>query len=158
VLRIEVLKGGCSATRIARQFSMHRRTLNRRLGPERTAFRRVVDQVRFEIACELIAHSRMSFAQVAAALKFSELSAFTRAFRRWSGESPTAWRRAHPDDRTCLTRPRPPNALRGRTQKIRKVSRPVKQDSANPSKLTERHDGQSPGTAEAEEDIRGGSS
>ena len=34
----------------------------------------------------------MPLAQIAAALGYSEASAFTRAFRRWSGQTPTTWR------------------------------------------------------------------
>ena len=45
----------------------------------------MVDQGRFEIARLLIEHTDIPFAQIAAALDFSEASAFTRAFRRWSG-------------------------------------------------------------------------
>jgi AraC-like DNA-binding protein len=96
VLETELLRGGCSARTIARLFAMHRRTLNRRLSAEGTGFRRVMDTVRFELACRLLADPRMTFAQVAAALKYSEPSAFTRAFRRWSGgQTPTAWRAQH---------------------------------------------------------------
>ena len=38
----------------------------------------------------------MPLAQIAVALGYSEVSAFTRAFRRWSGQTPTAWR-SHSD-------------------------------------------------------------
>jgi AraC-like DNA-binding protein len=95
VLRTELLQDDCSATNVASLFSMHRRTLNRRLHAEGTAFRQVVDEVRFELARELLAKRGMTFGQIAAALKFSEASAFTRAFCRWSGQTPTAWRAAH---------------------------------------------------------------
>jgi AraC-like DNA-binding protein len=99
LLRIELLKEGCSATHMARQFSIQRRTLNRRLSVQGTAFKQVADGIRFEIACELLVHSRLSFGQVAAVLRYSELSAFSRAFRRWSGQTPTAWRASHLRDR-----------------------------------------------------------
>lgn len=95
VLRTELLRGTCSATTIARLFSMHRRTLHRHLRTEGLAFRQVADEIRFEIACELLENTDMALSQVAAALQYSELSAFTRAFRRWSGESPSAWRTNH---------------------------------------------------------------
>jgi AraC-like DNA-binding protein len=95
VLRIELLRDNCSAGSIARLFSMHRRTLHRHLHMEGQAFRRVADEVRFEIACELLLNTGMALSQVAAALKYSELSAFTRAFRRWSGQTPSEWRNNH---------------------------------------------------------------
>ena len=99
VLRTEPLRNTCSAAGIARLFSMHRRTMNRHLHTEGLAFRQVANEVRFEIACELLANTDMALSQVAAALKYSEPSAFTRAFRRWSGQTPSAWRTSHPDVR-----------------------------------------------------------
>ena len=96
VLRTELLRGTCSANSIARLFSMHRRTMNRHLNAEGLAFRRVANQIRFEIACELLENTDMALGQVAAVLRYSEPSAFTRAFRRWSGQSPSAWRSSHP--------------------------------------------------------------
>ena len=96
VLRTELLRDTCSASGIARLFSMHRRTLNRHLNSEGLAFRRVADGIRFEIACELLENTEMALGQIAAVLRYSELSAFTRAFRRWSGQTPSAWRGSHP--------------------------------------------------------------
>jgi AraC-like DNA-binding protein len=96
VLRTELLRNTCSAAGIARLFSMHRRTLNRHLHTEGLGFRQLANEVRFEIACELLANTDMALSQIAAVLRYSELSAFTRAFRRWSGQTPSAWRTSHP--------------------------------------------------------------
>ena len=96
VLRTELLRDTCYATTVARLFSMHRRTLNRHLRTEGHAFRQVANEVRFEIACELLENTDMALSQIAAVLRYSELSAFTRAFRRWSGQTPSAWRASHP--------------------------------------------------------------
>jgi len=75
---------------------MHRRTLTRRLNAQGTAYRKVANAVRFEIARQLLAEPNMTIAQIAAMLKFSEPGAFTRAFRRWSGgQTPSAWRAQH---------------------------------------------------------------
>jgi AraC-like DNA-binding protein len=95
ILRSRLLSHDCSAERVADLFSMHCRTLNRRLSAEGTGFWAVVDEMRFEIARQMLAGTVMPFAQIAAALAFSEASAFTRAFRRWSGRTPTAWRAEH---------------------------------------------------------------
>jgi AraC-like DNA-binding protein len=103
VLRTELLRESCSAAGIARLFSMHRRTLHRHLRIEGLAFRQVANEVRFEIACDLLQNTDMALSQVAAVLRYSELSAFTRAFRRWSGDTPSAWRSTHPHVRK--TRP-----------------------------------------------------
>jgi AraC-like DNA-binding protein len=96
VLRTELLRDTCSAATIARLFSMHRRTLSRHLRTEGLAFRQVANEIRFEIACELLENTDMALSQVAAVLRYSEPSAFTRAFRRWSGQTPSAWRNTHP--------------------------------------------------------------
>jgi AraC-like DNA-binding protein len=95
LLRTELLRSSCSAVTVASLFSMHRRTLNRHLRTEGLAFRQLANQVRFEIACELLANTDMALSQIAAVLRYSEPSAFTRAFRRWSGQSPSAWRASH---------------------------------------------------------------
>jgi AraC-like DNA-binding protein len=96
VLRTELLRDTCSAAGVSRLFSMHRRTMSRHLHTEGLGFRQVTNEVRFEIACELLANTDMALGQVAAVLRYSELSAFTRAFRRWSGQTPSAWRTSHP--------------------------------------------------------------
>jgi AraC-like DNA-binding protein len=96
LLETEVLKGRCSAASVAHLFTIDRRTLNRRLNAQGTAYRQVANRVRFDIACRLLADPGMTIAQVAAMLKFSEPSAFTHAFRRWSGgQTPRAWRALH---------------------------------------------------------------
>lgn len=95
VLRTELLRGTCSAATVARIFSMHRRTLHRHLRLEGLDFRQVANEIRFEIACELLGRTDMALSQVAAVLRYSELSAFSRAFRRWSGQSPSVWRSNH---------------------------------------------------------------
>jgi AraC-like DNA-binding protein len=110
VLRTELLKETCSAAAIARLFSLHRRTLNRRLNAEGFGFRQVANEVRFEIACELLANTAMALSQIAAVLNYSELSAFTRAFRRWSGLTPSTWRVGHPG--VQKRRPRKPHRSR----------------------------------------------
>jgi AraC-like DNA-binding protein len=67
---------------------MHRRTLFRRLRGAGTGIRELTNEVRFEIARQLLRNTRISLVQVAADLGYSEASAFTRAFRRWSGQTP----------------------------------------------------------------------
>jgi AraC-like DNA-binding protein len=74
---------------------MHRRTMHRHLQAEGRTFRQVADEVRFEIACDLLENTAMAIGQIAAVLRYSEASAFTRAFQRWSGQPPSAWRGNH---------------------------------------------------------------
>lgn len=92
-LRTAVTRQRCRAARVARQRMVHRRTLSRRLKAEGTSFRQLAGEAQFRVARQLLGDTGMSMAQIAAVLDFSEPSAFTHAFRRWSGVTPTAWRR-----------------------------------------------------------------
>ncbi len=95
VLESELLKGPCTSIEIARRFSMHHRTLSRHLAREGVTFQQLVDEIRFAIARDLMANTDMALDQISVMLRFSEPSAFTRAFRRWSGQPPSAWRASH---------------------------------------------------------------
>ena len=77
---------------IARRLALSSRTLQRRLRLERTSYRDVVDEARREIAVDVLARGSDA-TDVAFLLGFSELSAFSRAFRRWTGATPAAWGR-----------------------------------------------------------------
>ena len=91
-LRAEMPSGRCSADAVAGHLGIHRRTLNRHLKAAGTGFRTVANEVRFEVARQLVADTDIPLAQVSAALDFSEPAAFTRAFQRWSGVSPSRLR------------------------------------------------------------------
>lgn len=92
VLRTLLITQRCSLEQVAQLFSMHRRTLNRRLEEQDCTFQGLVDEVRYEIVRQLLENTRLSMCQIAATLNYADASAFTRAFRRWSGTTPTAWR------------------------------------------------------------------
>ena len=92
LLRVLLLEGKCSGDDLAQKLHLHRRTLNRRLKEHGTTFRDVLDSVRFEAACQLLRYTEMSMQDLAAALCYSEVSAFMHAFSRWSGTSPSRWR------------------------------------------------------------------
>jgi AraC-like DNA-binding protein len=94
VLRAALLTGHGSAEQVAALFSMHTRTLSRRLRACGTSFHELVDETRFEIAGHALAYTAMDVTQVAASLDYADTSAFTRAFRRWSGTTPGRWRAA----------------------------------------------------------------
>ena len=95
LLRMQLANDTWSADGLAGLLDMHRRTLNRRLSAEGTQFRTVANEVRFEIARQFLADTDLPLGQIAAALDYSEASAFTRAFRRWSGQTPSDWREGH---------------------------------------------------------------
>jgi len=92
VLRTALLTGHAKGEQIAALFSMHPRTLARHLEARGTRFQVLVDEVRFEVACQMLDGSAMDIAQIAATLRYADPSAFTRAFRRWSGTTPAQWR------------------------------------------------------------------
>ena len=92
VLRTALLTGQGKADQIAALFSMHPRTLHRRLMACGTSFQKLVDESRFEIARQLLETTDLDVSQIATALHYADASAFTRAFRRWSGTTPALWR------------------------------------------------------------------
>jgi AraC-like DNA-binding protein len=92
-LRLLLLSGKSSGDELAQTFSLHRRTLNRRLQAQGTTFRKVLDEVRLEVARHLLEHTRAPINEIAAALCYAEVSAFMHAFRRWTGTTPAQWRK-----------------------------------------------------------------
>jgi AraC-like DNA-binding protein len=92
VLRTLLITGPARADQVAALFSIHARTLNRRLDAFGIGFRELVDEGRFEIARQMLEDSAMPVSQIAAMLDYADASAFTRAFRRWSGTTPARWR------------------------------------------------------------------
>jgi AraC-like DNA-binding protein len=95
MLRVILMSGMRSVDELAERLSRHRRTLNRRLRAHGTSLHRMIEEVRSEMARQLVENTRMSLTDIAATLGYSEPSAFTRAFRRWKGKSPKAWRNDH---------------------------------------------------------------
>ena len=83
-----LIGGEPSFVAVARQLAMSERSLRRALAGEGTSFRRVVDEVRLERAQTLLRAREHSLAEIAFALGFSEHAAFTRAFKRWTGQPP----------------------------------------------------------------------
>jgi AraC-like DNA-binding protein len=90
----ELGDGEPSITVLSKRLGTSERTLRRRLAEEGASFRGLVDQVRRERAEALLGAERLSLTEIAFALGFSEGSAFTRAFNRWFGVPPRAYRRA----------------------------------------------------------------
>jgi AraC-like DNA-binding protein len=80
--------GEPDTARIAKQLAMSERTLRRTLAAEGSSFRAIVDRTRQERALLLLRSRQASLAEIALSLGFSELSAFSRAFKRWTGQSP----------------------------------------------------------------------
>ena len=94
VLRAGLVVGQCSADRTAALFAMQRRTLSRRLRSEGTTFEALLAEIRYETARQLLTDTAMPMRQITDAVGYADVSVFTRAFRRWSGTTPTEWRAA----------------------------------------------------------------
>ena len=95
VLRSALLTQHGRADEVAALFSMHSRTLARRLEAHGTRFQVLVDEVRFEIVRQMLEQSTMEVREIADLLGYADASALTRAFRRWSGDTPMRWRTQH---------------------------------------------------------------
>jgi AraC-like DNA-binding protein len=93
VLRTTVLAGTDSADSVAFMFAMSRRSLHRQLQAEGTSLQALANATRFEIARQLLNESDMPAGEIAAVLHYSDASAFSRAFKDWSGAAPREWRR-----------------------------------------------------------------
>ncbi len=72
--------------------NMSARTLRRRLESEGTSYQRIKDKARRDRAISLLRHPGLSVCEVAEALGFSDPSAFHRSFKKWTGQSPGAFR------------------------------------------------------------------
>lgn len=77
---------------VAASLHLSERTLRRRLDDEGTSFRALVDEVREQLATELLVTGGLPVEAVARRLGYAEPAAFTHAFRRWKGTSPRAYR------------------------------------------------------------------
>jgi AraC-like DNA-binding protein len=74
---------------IARGLGMSQRSLARRLEERGLTFGKVLDQLRADLAARHIRDKDLSISQVAWLLGYQEVSAFTHAFKRWTGRTPT---------------------------------------------------------------------
>ncbi|SEM69045.1 AraC family transcriptional regulator [Palleronia pelagia] len=103
-LRAELLRrltpalsdGVPQAAEIARDMGMSERTLYRRLSDEGLTFRDVVTEAQASLAQELLRDSTSSIAEIAFLTGFSEQSTFSRAFKRWSGQTPSQFKQHGP--------------------------------------------------------------
>ena len=86
-----VLSGGAvvDVEGVAKVLSMSSRTLKRRLAGEGTSYSELLEAERRARAENLLAHSAMSVKEISAALGYADTAAFSHAFQRWTGKSPS---------------------------------------------------------------------
>jgi AraC-like DNA-binding protein len=77
---------------IAGELELSPRTLQRKLADAGASFQQVLDAARFALAQDYLRRRGLSLADIAFLLGYQEQSAFTHAFREWSGMNPGAWR------------------------------------------------------------------
>ncbi|MCB1855544.1 MAG: AraC family transcriptional regulator ligand-binding domain-containing protein [Halieaceae bacterium] len=80
---------------VAELLAMSERNLTRQLAAEGTSFSSLLARVQAERAGNLLRSPALSVAEIGYRLGYTEPAAFTRAFTRWTGQSPLRWRRAH---------------------------------------------------------------
>jgi len=85
-------RGVPSIEDIAAQLNMTRRTLQRRLSEVDQTYKGVVEKALQQLACRYLQSTDYPLVEIAFLLGYSELSAFIRAFRRWTGETPQQYR------------------------------------------------------------------
>ena len=84
--------GKANVEAVAQQLAMSPRTLARRLGDESTSFSDVLEGLRNDLAARYLAGKEFGIAQIAWLLGYQETSAFSRAFKRWTGKAPREMR------------------------------------------------------------------
>lgn len=94
LIATELQGGNPSAERIAQSLQLSVRTLSRRLADEGTSHKQLLEELRRELAQRYLREQQLAAEEVAFLLGYSEASAFHRAFKRWTGETPAQFRAA----------------------------------------------------------------
>jgi AraC-like DNA-binding protein len=94
VLLEELRLGEPTLSRLAARLRTSERTLQRRLNSEGTSVQALLDEARHQISLRHLAESKESIAEISFLLGFAEVRAFHRAFKRWTGSTPAAYRQS----------------------------------------------------------------
>jgi AraC-like DNA-binding protein len=86
-------EGGPTLARVAKRMGLSPRTLERRLEERETPFKKLMDDTRRRFAINYLEDGEHTVTQIAFLLGYSEVSAFNRAFKRWTGSAPLEYRR-----------------------------------------------------------------
>jgi AraC-like DNA-binding protein len=87
-----IQNGTPTLAEVAKQLATSTRTLRRRLGDEGHTFAQLVQTTRCSLAKRHLEEDRLTLAEIALVLGFSDVSAFHRSFRRWTGVTPASYR------------------------------------------------------------------
>ena len=80
---------------MAQSLNKSLRSLQRKLTEKETSYKALLDSTRQKLAKQYIANSRYSINEITYLLGFSEPSNFSRVFKRWTGQSPSQYRKSH---------------------------------------------------------------
>lgn len=86
-----------SIDKIAEDLGLSKRTLQRRLQQQEANFAQLRDDVRFHYSIKYLIDEHMSVDLVSKSLDFSDRTSFTNAFKRWTGLSPSVFRKLFRD-------------------------------------------------------------
>jgi AraC-like DNA-binding protein len=92
----ELTSGEPSESDLARAMGLSSRTLQRKLAEQGMSYRSVLESTRYELALRYLDDPDKTVTDITFLLGFSEQSAFTRAFKRWNGKAPSAYRAGQP--------------------------------------------------------------
>ena len=87
-------QGSVTEASIAEELHMSSRNLNRKLSAENTSFKALLLEIRTELANQYINDATLTLTEISFQLGFSEISSFSRAYKRWTGQSPSEARKA----------------------------------------------------------------
>jgi AraC-like DNA-binding protein len=87
-IEAELPDGNTNAAWVAEKLGMSPRTLHRRLQTENTSYQDLLDKVRCRLATRYLSQRKHTINEVAALVGFAQPSAFHRAFKGWTGETP----------------------------------------------------------------------
>ncbi|MGB3545285.1 helix-turn-helix domain-containing protein [Rubrivirga sp.] len=90
-----IAAGAFGVQDIAASLGLSSRSLQRHLAAEETSFRAVLDGHRHDAACRRLQGTRQSIGEIAAEVGYRDQAVFSRAFQRWTGTTPSAWRKAN---------------------------------------------------------------
>lgn len=96
LVRTHIIKllssGNCSKERVAAKLNMSARNLQHKLGLLDTCYQDILDKTREDLAIQYMANRYTSISEITYLLGFSDTSNFARAFKRWTGKSPSEFR------------------------------------------------------------------
>lgn len=89
-------EGNVSEASVADKLHMSARSLNRKLKAANTSYKALLFDIRNELANQYMNDATLTLTEISYLLGFSEVSSFSRAYRKWTGQSPSAARKQQP--------------------------------------------------------------